>query len=352
MKLHEDIENFKSAIVDINLKTGILESFIEKDYWIFSTLKYLRNGRYGNDIVFKGGTSLSKGHKIVQRFSEDIDLTLDSASLRSETGTFTKDLVKRCNSKIKNDLIANFLPINKKEFFREKGELKTIPLDYSPIFPSEVIKQDLTVELTAIDFDTPNRMLPISSFITDYLVQNNRNDLIELYNLQPFEIKVVDVEKTLCEKIFRLNKRGETEGIIGIGLKLRDVYDISIIISHPQYQQYIQSDHFCKDLFEVEQTEIKKIEDWTKSLNERGDNERAQKLLEKNRWLHQSVSNSYIFSNPEALLNVNPKYKIDLDMFVYGEPVNLQQMVKSIHELSEQLKRYDKWKLSHYETQS
>ena len=344
MKLHEDIENFKSAIVDINLKTGILEAFIEKDYWIFSALKYLRNGRFGNDIVFKGGTSLSKGHKIVQRFSEDIDLTLDNTSLKSETGTFTKDLVKRSNSKIKNDLIANFLPIDTNELFREKGELKTIPLNYSPIFPSVNVKRCLTVELSAIDFDTPNRLLSISSFITDYFAQNNRNDLIELYNLQPFEIKVSDVEKTLCEKIFRLNKRGATEGIKGIGLKLRDVYDISIIISHPLYQQYIRSDDFVKDLSKVEQTEIKKFDDWTKSLIERGDNERAQKILEKQTWLHQPVSNSYIFSNPGELVNVNPEYIADLDMLVYGYPVDLPQMVKSIHELSEQLKRYDKEK--------
>jgi len=341
MKLHEEIKEFKFAIEEIRRKTGIVESFIEKDYWLFSTLKYLRNGRFGNDIVFKGGTSLSKGHRIVQRFSEDIDLTLDSTSLRSETGTFTKDLVKRCNSKIKNDLISNFLPV-KKEFLREKGELKTIPLDYAPLFPSDVIKQDLTVELTAIDFDCPNQIMPISSFITDYFVQNNLNDVIEQYQLQPFDIKVSSVEKTLCEKIFRLNKRGVIEGIKGIGFKLRDVYDISIIISHPQYQQYIQSDDFIKNLHLVEQTEIKKIDDWIKSLKERGDNERVQKVLKKNGWLRQPVSNSFIFSNPDELLNIEPKHKINLDMFVYGEPVNLQQMAKALHELSEQLKRYDK----------
>jgi hypothetical protein len=269
-------------------------------------------------------------------------LTLDSASLRSETGTFTKDLVKRSNSKIKNDLIANFLPVSSSELLREKGELKTIPLKYFPAFPSDIIKQDLTVELSAIDFDTPNQILPISSFITDYFAQNNRNDLIELYGLQPIEIKVIHAEKTLCEKIFRLNKRGAMEGIDGISSKLRDVYDISEIISHPQYRQYIGSAKFITDLCKVEQAEIKKIDDWIKSLKERGDDERAQKISERNSWLHQPVSKSLIFSNPNELMNISHKHKVALDTFVFGEPVNMQRMIQSFHALSEQLKRYDR----------
>src|SRR6478672_1042474 len=51
---------------------------IEKDWWVTLTLKALFQSAYAKYLVFKGGTSLSKGYKLIDRFSEDIDLALDS----------------------------------------------------------------------------------------------------------------------------------------------------------------------------------------------------------------------------------------------------------------------------------
>src|SRR6478735_8928489 len=50
--------------------------FVEKDYWVTSLLKNLSASVYAKDIVFKGGTSLSKAYHCIERFSEDIDLAL------------------------------------------------------------------------------------------------------------------------------------------------------------------------------------------------------------------------------------------------------------------------------------
>lgn len=48
---------------------------LEKDFWVVWTLKTLFESQAGADLTFKGGTSLSKAYKIIDRFSEDIDLT-------------------------------------------------------------------------------------------------------------------------------------------------------------------------------------------------------------------------------------------------------------------------------------
>jgi len=52
-------------------------SSVEKDWWVVQTLSIIFLMEYANVLIFKGGTSLSKGWNLIQRFSEDIDLALD-----------------------------------------------------------------------------------------------------------------------------------------------------------------------------------------------------------------------------------------------------------------------------------
>lgn len=76
MKLHNDKRKFYEAIEAASNYYGIDRSLIEKDYFVTLFLKRASVKIPG--LVFKGGTSLSKCHKIIDRFSEDIDLTLDT----------------------------------------------------------------------------------------------------------------------------------------------------------------------------------------------------------------------------------------------------------------------------------
>ena len=55
---------------------GINQVAIEKDWWVTATLKALFQTDYHESLIFKGGTSLSKGFNIIERFSEDIDLAI------------------------------------------------------------------------------------------------------------------------------------------------------------------------------------------------------------------------------------------------------------------------------------
>jgi Nucleotidyl transferase AbiEii toxin, Type IV TA system len=57
---------------------------LEKDVWVVWALQGLFASPLGKHLVFKGGTSLSKGYDVIQRFSEDIDLTYDVRQLIPE----------------------------------------------------------------------------------------------------------------------------------------------------------------------------------------------------------------------------------------------------------------------------
>ena len=57
--------------------TGLPSAAIEKDWWVTLALNASFSLPYSKNIVFKGGTSLSKGWNLIERFSEDIDLAID-----------------------------------------------------------------------------------------------------------------------------------------------------------------------------------------------------------------------------------------------------------------------------------
>lgn len=57
---------------------GTYRAFLlEKDIWVVATLRALFDAPFGRDLVFKGGTSLSKAYGAIRRFSEDVDITYD-----------------------------------------------------------------------------------------------------------------------------------------------------------------------------------------------------------------------------------------------------------------------------------
>ena len=73
--LHNDRETFEQVILKVASETGIEPGIIEKDYYVTLFLK--RIVELQPNIIFKGGTSLSKCYKVIKRFSEDIDLNID-----------------------------------------------------------------------------------------------------------------------------------------------------------------------------------------------------------------------------------------------------------------------------------
>lgn len=97
MKLNENKRLFKKLIFSTSEKFNIVQSFVEKDYFVTIMLKELTN-RIPN-LLFKGGTSLLKCHKIIDRFSEDIDLTLDADHLsQSYKKQMKREIINACNT--------------------------------------------------------------------------------------------------------------------------------------------------------------------------------------------------------------------------------------------------------------
>ncbi len=92
MLLHKDREQFEAVLNAVSNELGVPVSIVEKDYYVTMILKQLALKASG--CVFKGGTSLSKCHHAINRFSEDIDIT------------FSDKLSQGERQKLKNQVIA------------------------------------------------------------------------------------------------------------------------------------------------------------------------------------------------------------------------------------------------------
>lgn len=65
---------------------GMTPFAVEKDWWVSRTLGIIFQMDIAKNLVFKGGTSLSKAWKLISRFSEDIDLAIDKSFFRITRG--------------------------------------------------------------------------------------------------------------------------------------------------------------------------------------------------------------------------------------------------------------------------
>jgi len=82
-----DLQLRRQMIANIAQEKNIEAATIEKDWWVTMTLKALFLASCHEFVSFKGGTSLSKGWNLIDRFSEDIDLSLHHSFFGIESTT-------------------------------------------------------------------------------------------------------------------------------------------------------------------------------------------------------------------------------------------------------------------------
>lgn len=91
MNLHEEKDTFRDLVTATAETLGIEATIVEKDYYVTAVLKELTSRI--PDMVFKGGTSLSKCYRVIERFSEDIDISYTMESGKPEEENKKKQLM-------------------------------------------------------------------------------------------------------------------------------------------------------------------------------------------------------------------------------------------------------------------
>ncbi|MBP7837787.1 MAG: nucleotidyl transferase AbiEii/AbiGii toxin family protein [Bacteroidales bacterium] len=270
MKLHE---NQKLFIQLLNFSANTLKirpEFIEEDYWITHALQRMAQNENADKVVFKGGTSLSKAYRLTNRFSEDIDIAIVDADSFSKNQL--KMLIKRLAKDMASDLQEIIIPnVTSKgsRFYKAIYQYQNlVGLTSSAVKTGQLL---IEINTYANPYTYINR--EISSFLSDYLIAINRNDLIEQYDLNPFSIKVLDIRRTLIEKMVSLLRFSfETDVVKALSTKIRHFYDLYYLANDKECAEYLQSSEFKKDLSELlihDQQEFDIPEGWqTKTIKE------------------------------------------------------------------------------------
>lgn len=234
MMLHDDKELFKQIILLTSENTGIDSGIIEKDYYVTMFLKSLVKKQ--PQIIFKGGTSLSKCHKLIKRFSEDIDLNLECETRPTEGQR--KHLKENIVS-----VIDDFgFELTNSDNVRSRRDYNKYIVDFPSVFDYTSLKQYLIVETSVFLRAYPSRKMAATSFIYDYLKQIDREDLIKQFSLESFELNVQGIERTFIDKIFAVGDYYLDNKITEHSRHLYDLYKLFDVV---------KINDSLKDLFEV-----------------------------------------------------------------------------------------------------
>lgn len=194
--LHNDASTFEQIILRVAEDTGVEPSIIEKDYYV--TLFLQRIVMLQPNIIFKGGTSLSKCYKLINRFSEDIDLNIETET--HPTAGQRRNLKKNIVSVIDE---FGFVLVNS-DGIHSRRDYNRYIVDYPTLFPTGYLKENLIVETAVYIKAYPCVRLQASSLIYDYLKKNGYDELIDQYQLHPFEVNVQTADRTLIDKVYAL----------------------------------------------------------------------------------------------------------------------------------------------------
>lgn len=194
--LHNDRELFEQLILRTSESLGIKAEIIEKDYYVTLFLKELVS--VSPDIIFKGGTSLSKCYHLIDRFSEDIDLNIETETKLSESRR------KHLKSSIVSVIDKLGFTLTNPENVKSRRDYNRYIIDYPSVLGASYLKEMLIVETAVYQRAYPTVHKTAGSLIYDFLSANGFDDFIRQYSLEPFELNVQSAERTMIDKLYAL----------------------------------------------------------------------------------------------------------------------------------------------------
>ncbi|MBC5839719.1 nucleotidyl transferase AbiEii/AbiGii toxin family protein [Flavobacterium muglaense] len=300
-------------------------SAAEKDWWVVHTLSVIFSMDCANALIFKGGTSLSKGWNVIHRFSEDIDLALDREFL-GFSGELTKGDIRKLRRKsfqfisevfteeLKNkftELGFENVTVKPREVENHDQDPLIIEIYYNKLTETDTyLKPGVLVEVGSRSLKEPFTQRTFGTFISEIYTDNTFTD-------KPITIPIVNPERTFLEKIFLLHEEFQKPfGKIRVERLSRHLYDI---------------EKLC-------QTEYAEI-----ALQDR----ELYNTIVRHRSKFTAISGiDYAKHNPENIKFIPPDsiikmWKADYEemkgSMIYGNPLDFDQLINRLTELQKRI---------------
>lgn len=242
---------------EVGTTLGLANAIVEKDFWVCWTLKRLFAGEIQHGLVFKGGTSLSKSYGVIQRFSEDIDLSFDRTMLGysggkdpelAQSAKKAEKLIAQLAADVQAHVAGPFMTMLTEAFNRELGSAKldwsiaVDPSDPQTInfhYPSSLASPDyadiayvnpvVRLELGARGDPWPAETRTVRSYAAE--------EHPEVFDAPDCEIETLAVERTFWEKATILHaEHYRPEGKATGARMSRHYYDLAMLSRSPYAQ--------------------------------------------------------------------------------------------------------------------
>ncbi len=240
-------EILEELILNINSRTGIRNDILEKDYYVCLVLKDLRAKQDKLQAYFKGGTAVYKILDHMNRFSEDIDLTVKVNDNESNNSN---------RMRLKNSALGykiQGLELDKDETIDKKGSI-TAFYKYNSLFSmNELFKSEkIQIESTSFTVSEPVGVYTIEPLIYKYALDNEKRILKDKYNISEFDIEIIKLERIFVDKIFAAEfyfERGMYDDVS------KHLYDISIMIKNDDIKKMLNNKQELNNLISYKRKE-------------------------------------------------------------------------------------------------
>ncbi len=313
--------------------SGINQMAIEKDWWVTVTLKALFQTDCRNSLIFKGGTSLSKGFNIIERFSEDIDLAISHSFFGVEKASKNqRDKLRKIARKYIHETLSNQLDTHLKamgisgysienitQIQNKNGEWRQIDSDKDPTvillhYPTVLdgslsyIPARVKIEISCLSMEEPTSECHISSLIGETFKDEDIDANCTIRTVVP--------SRTFLEKIFLLAEEFQKERPRSVRMS-RHLYDL-VKLMDTEYGREALAD---KKLY--------------KAIVEHRKAYYALKYV--NYDLHAPATINFMIPEKE-LESWKADYADMRQYFIYGESLEFEALIERIAELQEKVR--------------
>ena len=254
MKLHEDPAAFQVLLSSVSERSGIREDIIEKDYYLTMLLSELATQQEHLPAYFKGGTALYKALGRMIRFSEDIDLTVESQDC------------SRSQAKKRLELAANGYrslarTSDKEREDNRRGSITSV-YEYTPITvvnPEDALQRFgyVKVEATSFTISEPYEMLMVAPLIYQQATEEERGILRSQYDVDEFPVATITQERIFADKILAAEFYYERDMLFDVA---KHLFDLTVMMRTERIQCLLaDSEELIEMLSYKRQEEEKRI---------------------------------------------------------------------------------------------
>ncbi|MDD4516447.1 nucleotidyl transferase AbiEii/AbiGii toxin family protein [Massilibacteroides sp.] len=248
-----------TILANIAEDKGIVDNAVEKDYWVSMVLRAIFSLPYATAFVFKGGTSLSKGWGLIERFSEDIDLVIDPKHLGfADVATKSqRTKLRKDSKKFIDGIFALDIEDKLKEFGLSECCKVIVPetsvsdldpvvlfIEYNSVLQTKMqyIPERVKIEISCRSLMEPSEGVKMCSMIEDAYPD-------EEFSLPIFIVPVVVPGRTFLEKVFLLHEEfSRPNGCTHIERITRHMYDIVKMMDKPFAMEAMQNVQLYEDI--------------------------------------------------------------------------------------------------------